>query len=89
MPNSDDEDFSDGELSTQEELITEDHASDTEDRSVADLGNGDAAVELKEVDETQEIEVIAVGQMVLEEMTTTSPNQCISSEVCNFIPYAS
>lgn len=85
VPNSDDEDFSDGELSTQEEPIVEDHTSDTEDQNAADLGSGDAAVEVKEVDETEEIEVVTVRQMVSEEMTTSLK----SSEVCNFIPYAS
>lgn len=86
VPNSDDEDFSDGELSTQEELITEYHTSDTEDQNVANLVDGDTTVEIKEVDETEEVGTITVRQMVSEE-TTTSPNQCISSEkVYNFIP---
>lgn len=87
MPNSDDEDFSEGELLTQEEeLITEDHTSDTEGRNAVGLEKGRPVVEVKEVDEPGEVEAVMVEWMTLGE-TTTLVNQCIPlEEVCNAMP---
>lgn len=80
MPNSDDEDFSEGELSTQEgELIAEDHTSDTEGRNAVGLEKEHLVEEVKEVDEPEEMEAVMVGGMTPEE-TMASVNQCIPSE---------
>lgn len=91
MPNSDDDDFSDGELSTQEgELIAEDqepeYTSDIEDQNEINSRKEQAAVEVKEVEKMEEMEVMTVGRMVSEE-TTTGPDQCMTSEeVSNLTP---
>lgn len=80
MPNSDDEDFSEGELLTQEgELIAEDHILDTEGRNAVGLEKGHPVEEAKEFDEPEAMEAVMVGGMTLEE-TTASVNQCIALE---------
>lgn len=90
VPNSDDNDFSDGELSTQEgELIAEDqepeYTSDIEDRNEVDSREEEAAVEAKEVDKTEGMEM-TVGRMASEE-TTTGPDRCMTlEEVSNLTP---
>lgn len=90
MPNSDDEDFSDGELSTQEgELITEDqepeYTPDIEERNVVESKGGEVVVDVKEVDKTEEMEVVAVGRMTSEE-TMTALDSCMTLEVPYSIP---
>lgn len=88
MPNSDDNDFSDGELSTQEgELIAEDqepgYTSDIEGRNEVDSREEEEAeVEVKEVDKTEGMEM-TVGRMASEETTTGPDRRMTPEEVFN------
>lgn len=62
VPNSDDEDISDGELSTQEEVnvgdVGPENESGTEDGIVEDLPKGGVAVETQEVEGSEEVRTV-------------------------------
>lgn len=82
MPNSDDEDFSDGELSTQGEIIAEDdqepeNTQDVEDKNAPDVEHRDM---VQPGEGEAEMGVVKMGRM----QTATAPSQSINlQEVFN------